>query len=215
MRKVLITGTSRGIGRAATEKFLNAGHKVFGLARSFPKKINHPNFEEINFDLADISEIPSLVKKIGEIDVLINNAGVMNSERDKEVAINMIAPIELALSFGEEMGKGGRIISVASIAAQIGHPDIWYGATKAALTNATKSLAKKFAGNVICNAIAPGPVETDMLKKIPETRKNDLKKKSPTGKFSSPEEIAEIIYWLGIDSPEQINGEILNINGGV
>ncbi len=215
MKKVLITGASRGIGRATAEKFLEAGWQVFGLARNFEKKISHPNFQEIIFDLANISELKSLLKKVTEIDVLVNNAGIMNAERDSEISVNMIAPIELALSFGAEMQKGGRIISVASIAAQIGHPDIWYGATKGALVNATKSLAKKFAGKIICNAVAPGPVETDMLDEIPEERKIDLKNKSATKRFASPQEVAETIYWLSTTAPTQINGEIININGGI
>jgi len=215
MKKVLITGASRGIGRATSEIFLENEWQVFGLARSFPNKIDNPNFKEICFDLKNISEIPSLVKNFAEIDVLVNNAGVMNLARDEEIAINMIAPIELSLVFGEKMKSGSRIISVASIAAQIGHPDIWYGATKAALANATKSLSKKFAGKIICNAVAPGPVETDMLNDIPEERKEQLKKNSSTGKFASPKEIAKTIYWLSVNAPEQINGEIININGGV
>lgn len=215
MKTVLITGASRGIGRATVETFLSEGWKVFGVARNFVTPISHENFEEVRFDLSQISEISSLVEKIGKIDILVNNAGVMNLERDKEIIINMIAPIEMAIAFAHKMPEEGRIVSVASIAAQIGHPDVWYGATKAAIVNATKSLAKKFAGKIICNAVAPGPVDTDMLAQIPRERVDQLRKNSPTGRIATPGEIAATIYWLAVDAPKQINGEIVNINGGV
>lgn len=215
MKTVLITGASRGIGRATAEKFLLAGWKVFGLARTFKDSLVHENFKEISFDLTQVSEIPSLVEKIEKIDVLVNNAGVMNLERDTEIAINMIAPIELSLAFEPIMSEGSRIVNVASIAAEIGHPDVWYGATKAAIVNATKSLAKKFAGKITCNAVAPGPVDTDMLAQIPRERVDKLRKNSPTGRIASSKEIADTIYWLAVDAPMQTNGEIVNVNGGV
>ncbi len=215
MKTVLITGASKGIGRATVEKFLSEGWKVFGVARTFIDPIVHENFEEVLFDLSQISNIPSLVEQVKVIDVLVNNAGVMNVERDVEIAINMIAPVELALAFESQMPQGGRVISVASIAGKTGHPDVWYGATKAAVINATKSLAKKFTGKIICNAVAPGPVDTEMLNQIPEERKKQLCDNAATGRIARPEEVAQTIYWLAVESPEQINGETINVNGGI
>ena len=91
--------------------------------------------------------------------------------------------------------KSGRIVSVASVAGQIGHPDIWYGASKAGLINATKSFAKIFApSGVVINAVAPGPTLTDMMSVIPEDRKKYMKSNTYTNRFASPAEIAKTIF---------------------
>jgi 3-oxoacyl-[acyl-carrier protein] reductase len=111
--------------------------------------------------------------------------------------------------------KQGRIVNNASIAGQIGHPDIWYGITKAGLINATKSFAKLLGPHgIIVNAVAAGPVETDMMQSIPEARKEAILKSVYSGRFAQPIEVAQTILWLATDSPAYINGTCVDINNG-
>lgn len=109
----------------------------------------------------------------------------------------------------------GRIVNNASIAGEIGHPDVWYGITKAGMINMTKSFAKIFGpSGVVVNAVAAGPVETDMLNVIPEARKAAIKQAVYTGRFAQPSEVADTIFWLATDCPEYINGTCIDINNG-
>ncbi|MFW5632928.1 MAG: SDR family NAD(P)-dependent oxidoreductase [Acetivibrio ethanolgignens] len=131
--------------------------------------------------------------------------------------VNLYSPIEFITHISKEMVKvkSGRIVNVASVAGQIGHPDIWYGVSKAGIINATKSFAKLLAEKgIMVNAVAPGPTLTDMMNVIPETRKAAMKANTYTNRFARPEEIAETVFWLGTDSPEYINGACIDLNNG-
>ena len=228
MRRVVITGGNKGIGLEATKLFLDHGDQVIVIARNFTDfpYADHERVTMIQYDLTQIAGIRKLVEKIGQVDVLINNAGVMNSipyqEYPKEkmemlMNLNLYAPIEFIVQVSKGMleRKSGRIVSTASIAGQIGHPDIWYGVSKAGIINATKSFAKQLgADGVIINAVAPGPVETEMMKVIPEARKKAIKSTVYLDRFAKPEEVAQTIYWLGTDSPEYINGTCIDLNNG-
>jgi len=114
------------------------------------------------------------------------------------------------------ISKGwGRIVNNASIAGHIGHPDIWYGATKAGLINMTKSFAKILGGDgIVVNAVAAGPVETDMLHVIPIERRTAIKNTVYTGRFAQPQEVSDTMFWLATDCPEYINGTCIDINNG-
>jgi len=229
MEKIaLITGGNKGIGLEVTRYFLREQYKVFVVARDFDsfEFSNHSNVECIKYDLSHISGIPALVAKLGKVDVLINNAGAMLSlpynEYPQEkvefiLKLNIEAPVALIREVSKKMIKqnGGRIVNNASIAGQIGHPDIWYGITKAGLINVTKSFSKIVGPQgIIINAVAVSPVETDMLNVIPEERKKAFKQSVITGRFATPEEVAETIGWLGTRSPEYINGTCIDINNG-
>ena len=126
--------------------------------------------------------------------------------------LNLEAPIKLI----EECVKVGatRVVNNASIAGEIGHPDLWYGVSKAGLINATKSFAKIFEGKVVINAVAPSPVETDMLETIPKERREDFLKRVVSKRFATAEEVAQTIFWLASSSPEYINGTTVDINNG-
>jgi 3-oxoacyl-[acyl-carrier protein] reductase len=156
---------------------------------------------------------------------LINNAGIMigkgafdisRRERDMTIAVNQIAVVELSLALIEAAnGKPIRIVNNASIAAHIGHPDIWYGMTKAAVLNVTNSIATSFgAQNVVCNCVAAGPVKTDMLSKIADERQQTLKSAAILGRFANPSDVADVMAWLAVDSPAYVNGICIDINNG-
>ncbi len=227
-RNVLITGGNKGIGLSATEKFLQAGHKVYVLARDFadfPFK-EHQDIEMVTYDLSNIAGIPELVAQLPPIDILLNNAGVMfalpyqeypQEKIEQILKINLEAPAALITAFSKAMIANGygRIVNNASIAGQIGHPDIWYGMTKAGLINMTKSFAKILGPQgIVVNAVAAGPVATDMLAIIPEPRKKAIKEAVYTGRFAEPEEVAQAMFWLATDCPEYINGTCVDINNG-
>jgi 3-oxoacyl-[acyl-carrier protein] reductase len=228
MRKtVLITGGNKGIGLEVTREFLALNYNIIIIARDFKnfEFKNNKSITEIEFDLTEIDKIPALISSLNSIDILINNAGVMyalpydNYPDDKKYSIlkiNIEAPIKLIEEVSKQMldNEKGRIVNNASIAGQIGHPDIWYGITKAGLINATKSFSKIFSGKIIINAVAPSPVETDMLNTIPKQRQKAFLKTVVSKRFAQPQEIAKTIVWLATDSPEYINGTCVDINNG-
>lgn len=227
-KKVLITGGNKGIGLETTRLFIQNNDHVIVVARDFTNfEFNgHPNVTTLQYDLCDIAGISKLAKEIGDIDILINNAGMMNSlpynnypeeKMNALMNLNLYAPIELINQFSEGMIKqgSGRIVNTASVAGQIGHPDIWYGVSKAGIINATKSYAKLFAPHgIVINAVAPGPVETDMLQVIPEARKQHMLNSVYLDRFAKADEVAKTIYWLATDSPEYMNGTCLDLNNG-
>jgi len=219
--KTVITGGNRGIGLELTKMFLALNYEVVIIARDFSNFELKEQVECIEFDLMEVEKIPQLIESIGRIDILINNAGVMYSlpynayseeKVDSILKLNLEAPIKLI----EECFKQGvkRIVNNASIAGQIGHPDIWYGATKAGIINATKSFAKIFDGKVVINAVAPSPVETDMLEMIPIERREAFIKTVVAKRFAHADEVAKVIFWLATESPEYINGTTIDINSG-
>ncbi len=158
--------------------------------------------------------------------MLINNAGVMNTKTASDddldaildaLNVNLITAVRVSVRMAEQMADrgGGRIVSMGSIAGEIGHPDIWYGIAKADLVNAMRSLARSFGPRgVVANAVAPGPVETAMKDSIPRDRKNRLKAATISQRFCSPEEVAEVACWLATDAPPYINGEVIDMNNG-
>ncbi|MFZ5774661.1 MAG: SDR family NAD(P)-dependent oxidoreductase [Thermodesulfobacteriota bacterium] len=226
-KTVLITGGNKGIGLAVTEKFLAAGHAVIVVARDFSTfPLQDPKLTIVQYDLADVAGIPALIKSLPPVDILVNNAGVMyalpyddypQDKVERILKLNIEAPVALIREVAKHMkaNRFGRIVNNASIAGQIGHPDVWYGITKAGVINMTKSFAKILGpSGVVVNAVAAGPVETDMLAIIPEPRKQAIKQAVYTGRFAYPQEVAEAIFWLATDCPEYINGTCIDINNG-
>jgi len=229
MKKVvLITGGNKGIGLEVTRIFVRNNYKVIIIARDYNNFEFNENddVEKIEYDISNLDGIKDLVKTIGNVDILINNAGIMNAipydnyskeNVDKIMNINLYAPIEFIIQVSKSMIEvgTGRIVNTASIAGQIGHPDIWYGVTKAGIINATKSFAKLLGPKgIVINAVAPGPVETHMLSIIPEDRKKSIQNSVFTNRFAKAEEVSQTIYWLATNCPEYINGTCIDINNG-
>jgi NAD(P)-dependent dehydrogenase (short-subunit alcohol dehydrogenase family) len=164
--------------------------------------------------------------RLGEIEVLVNNAGTLYChphdafpERDalEILTVNLRAPVALIEALAPQMRKRkhGRIVNVASVAAFTGHPDLWYGASKAALVNITKSYAGYLGRDgVLVNAVAPGPTLTDMYERLPQSRKDAVMRAVYSGRPCSAEEVAQTILWLGTSSPDYLSGATIDVNNG-
>jgi len=219
LKTALVTGAARGIGRATAEALRQAGLKVLALDRD-----GVPN--GITYDLTDLAGIPKLIDSLGEIHVLVNNAGIQNAvsideyteeQRKRILRINLEAPVELIRAVSKQMiaRKSGRIISLASVAAYMAHTDLWYGVTKAGVVSFTRSFASYLGPHGIqVNAVAPGPIDTALLDKAQPERVEQLMKVVYTRRKGRPEEVAEAIRWLALDAPPIVNGAVIDITDG-
>ena len=226
MKSVLVTGAGRGIGLAAAKLFLGAGFRVIALDKDFSASDLPKPAERITYDLQDIDGIPGLVSRLGEIDVLVNNAGTLYchphdafpaTDALEIITVNLRAPVALIEALAPQMRKrkAGRIVNVGSVAAFTGHPDLWYGATKAGLLNITKSYAGYLGKDgILVNAVAPGPTLTDMYEQLPQSRKDAVMRSVYSGRPCTPEEVAQTIFWLGSTAPAYISGATLDVNNG-
>ena len=224
MNTALVTGAGRGIGLATARAFVTAGWRVLALDKDF-STCDLKEAERIEFDLRDLPGIKKLVEK-KEIHTLVNNAGVLfcdpyeaiPEEHKREIlTVNIEAPAALiqAVSIQMKKRKSGRIVNVASVAAFTGHPDLWYGITKAGILNLTKAWAKELGPHgVLVNAVAPGPTQTAMYDQLPQSRKDGVMKSVYSGRVCTPEEVASAILWLGTACPEYVNGTTLDVNNG-
>ncbi len=225
MNTALITGAARGIGLATVRAFAAAGWRVLALDRIFAG-FDEKEAVRIEFDLSELDQIPKLISSLGDIHALVNNAGVQNAlpydqyteaARRRIIQINLEAPAELIRAVAPQMiARGsGRVVNLASIASYQPHPDLWYGVTKAGIASMTRSFAMYLGRHGIqVNAVAPGPVETELLKVVDAARREKLLQQVYTGRVGRPEEIAAAILWLCTASPTIVNGSILDINDG-
>lgn len=225
MLTALVTGAGRGIGLATARAFLGAGWRVLALDKDF-SSFDLKGAERVEFDLRNISGIRKLVEEKSEIDTLVNNAGVLfcdpygaiPEEHKREIlAVNIEAPAALIESVAAQMKKrkSGRIVNVGSVAAFTGHPDLWYGITKAGILNLTKAWARELGPHgVLVNAVAPGPTATAMYDQLPQSRRDGVMKSVHSGRVCTPAEVAAAILWLGSACPEYVNGTTLDVNDG-
>ena len=223
MQTALITGAGRGIGLATAHAFTAAGFRVLALDKQFSGATIG---ERVEFDLREVDAIPALIAQLGDIHTLVNNAGILYCDpleaipaahRKDILAVNLEAPSALICALAPQIRarKSGRVVNVSSVSAFTGHPDLWYGVSKAGLLNLTKSWARELGphGGLI-NAVAPGPTRTDMYEQLPQSRKDGVMRSVYSGRVCEPEEVAAAILWLGSTSPEYVNGSTLDVNGG-
>lgn len=223
---VLITGGNRGIGLETTRLFIAMGADVHVVARHIAdyEFYDHPQVNNYSFDLSETDKLPQLLKVLPDLDILINNAGLMYGKgvddydtkmRDYLMQLNLYTPVALMEAMRDKMPKGGRIVNNASVAAHTGHPDVWYGMSKAALLNATKSFAKILApNNIMVTAVSPSPVDTHMQNVNSPERKEAFKQSVLSKRFATAEEIAKSIVWLATEAPEYLNASSLDLNDG-
>jgi 3-oxoacyl-[acyl-carrier protein] reductase len=226
LKSVLVTGAGRGIGLATAKLFHGAGWRVLALDKDFSSCDLPAEVRRISFDLQNLPGIAGMVSQAGEIDVLVNNAGTLychphdafpEADALEILTVNLRAPVALIEALAPQMRrrKSGRIVNVGSVAAFTGHPDLWYGATKAALLNITKSYAGYLgADGVLVNAVAPGPTLTDMYERLPQSRKDGVMRSVYSGRACRPEEAAEVVLWLGTASPQYLSGATIDVNNG-
>jgi len=219
----LVTGAGRGIGLATARAFLKEGWKVLALDKQFGAEIAG---ERVDYDLTDLAGIARLAARLGTIDTLVNNAGVLYCEpydaipeahAAEIITVNLRAPVALIEALAPQMRKrkSGRIVNVGSVAAFTGHPDLWYGATKAALLNITKSYASHLGRDgVLVNAVAPGPTLTPMYEQLPQSRKDGVMRSVHAGRACTPEEVAQAILFLASTTATFVHGSNLVIDGG-
>ena len=217
MKTALVTGAARGIGLATAQALRSRGLRVIGLDKA-------PC--DVVYDLAQLAGIAQLVASLGEIDVLVNNAGTLychphdafpDAHAVEILTVNLRAPVALIEAVAPQMRRrrSGRIVNVASVAAFTGHPDLWYGATKAALVNITKSYAGYLGRDgILVNAVAPGPTLTEMYEKLPQSRKDAVMASVYSGRPCQPEEVAAAIAWLATESPAYLSGSTIDVNNG-
>lgn len=228
MQTVLVTGAGRGIGMETARVFLTSGWRVLALDRDFSQFALSATaaLERVTYDLTNIDGIPAMIAGLGEIHTLVNNAGTLFCEpydaipaahKREILTTNLEAPVALMEALAPQMRKrgAGRIVNVGSVAAFTGHPDLWYGATKAALLNVTKSYAGWLGRDgVLVNAVAPGPTQTGMYEQLPQSRKDGVMRAVYSGRVCRPGEVAQAIFWLGSESPAFISGTTLDVNNG-
>jgi acetoacetyl-CoA reductase len=235
-RVAVVTGGTRGIGRAISEALKDAGYKVAATyagndeaAQRFKSETGIPVFK---FDVADFNACAEGVKAIeaelgGPVDVLVNNAGItrdttMHRMRHDQwqdvIRTNLDSCFNMSRAVIEGMRERhfGRIVNISSIngqAGQIGQTN--YAAAKAGIQGFTKALAQEGASRgVTVNVVAPGYVETDMVRAVPANVLEQIVARIPVGRLGKPEEIARAVLFLVGDEAGFITGSTLSINGG-
>lgn len=239
-RVVLVTGASRGIGSAILEGFAKAGAVVVGTATSeagaeaigAAVAAAGGRGKGIVLNVCDAAAsakaIEDIVAEFGRIDVLVNNAGVtrdtlamrMKDEQwDEVIDTDLTAAFRLARACLRPMMKQrfGRIISISSVVGAAGNPgQANYAAAKAGLVGMSKALAREMgARNITVNCVAPGFIDTDMTKVLPEAQKEALLKTIPLGRLGMTDDIANACLFLASDAGGYVTGTTLHVNGGM
>jgi len=239
-RTALVTGGSRGIGKACCEMLARAGAKVVvnyrverPWAELLAQRIGEAGGEAwaVGADVSLPEEanmlVDETVDRFGRLDILVNNAGIWKGGAIEEISdgewnemlgVNLTGTfntIRAAVPYMKSSG-GGRIINVSSTAGQRGEAlHAHYAATKGAVISLTKSLAAELARDgILTNCVAPGWVETDMTETALEQDRESIASVIPLGRVARPEEIAGAVLFLASDLATFVNGELLNVNGG-
>lgn len=236
---VLVTGSSRGIGKAIALAFAKQDAKLVINCSSSVEEANKVVNEiknmgsEATFIQADVSKEEdvnklkeSIREKFGKLDILVNNAGVVRKEHpsqpnwkfwDEVMSINLKGPALCSYILSELMPENSSIINISSIwGLELPAYDAFgYAASKAGLVNLTKTLALKFAPKIRVNAVAPSVVKTEkMHENKPETKKW-LQENMLIGRAVKPEEVAELVLFLASEKASAITGETIKVDGGL
>lgn len=205
--KVLITGTSNGIGRAAAELFLRNGHEVIGIDKA-EAYIVHDNYTHLKHDIA----LP-ILPAIEDVDILVNNAGVQNS--DDDIAVNLKGLIRCTEAYGMHPGIKS-IVNLASVSAHNGAEFPEYCASKGGVLAYTVNTAKRVAKwGATCNSLSFGGVTTDLNKQVIEDSEKwaQIMDMTPLRKWATPEECAEWIYFVAVTNKSMTGQDVIIDNG--
>ena len=242
MKTVLITGGSRGIGKAVAIKFAENGYQIIinyvsdkTDTEQLKKELLQAGASDILLIKADVSnseDVKNMVKesieKFEKIDVLVNNAGITKDnllmrmseeEFDKVIQINLKGTYLVTKEVTRYMmkKKKGSIVNLASVVGVAGNAgQCNYAASKAGIIGFTKSVAKELASrNIRANAVAPGFIETDMTNILKDEIKENINSQLPLKRMGTAREVAELVYFLGEDSSSYITAQVINVDGGM
>jgi 3-oxoacyl-[acyl-carrier protein] reductase len=239
-RTALVTGASRGIGKACALALAKSGYRVAVAARSLDNlqdtvnQVKGGNGEAypVAVDLSDSASIKAGFEKaaseFGRIDILVNNAGVTKdglAVRMKEADWRVVLETNLSGSFfaiqqvlpGMMRERWGRIVNISSVVGEMGNPgQANYVASKAGLIGLTKSLAQEVGSrNITVNAVAPGFIETDMTGGLSDELKQKMLANTPLRRMGTPDDIAHAVKFLVSEEAHFITGHVLDVNGGI
>jgi 3-oxoacyl-[acyl-carrier protein] reductase len=221
----LVTGASRGIGAAIAAELAKHGAKVVGTATSEEgaKKINGRVLDVRNAEQCD-----ALIKDLGDIAILVNNAGVTrdnlavrmkDADFDEVIETNLRAVFRLSRAVMRGMMKArfGRIINITSVVGAAGNAgQVNYAAAKAGVVGMTKSLARELGSrNITVNCVAPGFIDTDMTRALPDDSRKALLAQIPLGRLGTAEEVAGAVAYLASPAAAYVTGSVLHVNGGM
>lgn len=238
----LITGSARGIGKAIAQELANHGANIV-INDILTKDLINNTLEEIKIngniaigikaDITVFNEVSRMVEEIinkfGKIDILVNNAGITRDsllirmkeeDWDTVIRINLKGAFNCSKSVAKYMMRqksADKIVNISSVIGLIGNiGQVNYAASKAGLIGLTKSMAKELAlRNINVNAVAPGFIETDMTKKLPEKVRQDLQQHIPLKRLGTVNDIAKVVYFLVSDAANYITGQVINVDGGM
>jgi 3-oxoacyl-[acyl-carrier protein] reductase len=241
MHNVLVTGGSRGIGLSIAQRLVAAGYHVIAVARRESEELKNAIDEAVRqgrgtlhfraFDLSETDAIPSFVKglrdEFGSIYGLVNNAGtgtegllatMHNTEIEALLRLNVLSPVILTKYIVRQMmaDGAGRIINMSSIIATTGYNGLSvYGATKAAATGFTRSLAREVGKlGITVNAIAPGFVDTELTQGLSDDQRKRVAGRSALRRLPEPEDVARMVEYLLGDGGRNVTGTVLTIDAG-
>jgi 3-oxoacyl-[acyl-carrier protein] reductase len=241
LRKVIVTGGSRGLGLGIVRRLICEGYSAVAVARQINDQLaatieqaersGSGSLHFVPFDLADVEEIPNFVRKLrkdlGPIYGLVNNAAqgsdgalalMPNAQIERLIRVNTLSPIVLTKYVVRHMmaDGGGRVVNVASIVGFTGYRGLSvYGATKASLIGFTRSLAREVGRRgVTVNAVAPGFLETEMTQGLDGERRERVARRSALGRFPEVDDVADAVEFLLGSKAKSITGTVLTVDAG-
>jgi 3-oxoacyl-[acyl-carrier protein] reductase len=227
----LVTGASRGIGQAIAAQLAKDGAKVIGTSTSEDGAKNVPGIGRV-LDVRDPARCNSFIEEVqkqhGDIAILVNNAGITrdnlalrmkDAEFDEVIDTNLRAVFRLsrAVMRGMMRARWGRIINITSVVGASGNPgQANYAAAKAAVVGMTKSLARELGSrNITVNCVAPGFIDTDMTRALPDEQRKALLEHIPLGRLGAPQDVAAAVAYLASPAGDYVTGAVLHVNGGM